>query len=53
MLKREFVSSDEKTVNGKSILAEIQEVFHDDKDWDNEESMSADMIYFRKERMGL
>jgi hypothetical protein len=37
----------------KNILAEIQNMFVNDKGWDNEESMIADMAAFRKERMGL
>ena len=53
MLKREFALCEKKTADNKSILAEIQEMFHDDKGWDNEESMIADMAAFRKERMGL
>ena len=42
-----------KTANSKSILAEIQGMFQDDKGWDDEESMIADMAAFRKECMGL
>ncbi len=42
-----------KAENSKNILAEIQGMFQDDKGWDNEESMIADMAAFRKERMGL
>ena len=42
-----------KAENSKSILAEIQGMFQDDKGWDSEESMIADMAAFRKERMGL
>jgi hypothetical protein len=37
----------------KNILAEIQEIFVNDKGWDSEESMIADMAAFRRERMGL
>ena len=42
-----------KAANSKSILEEIQGMFQDDKGWDDEESMIADMAAFRKERMGL
>lgn len=42
-----------KAENSKSILAEIQGMFQDDKGWKDEESMIADMAAFRKERMGL
>ena len=42
-----------KAENSKNILAEIQGMFQNDKGWDNEESMIADMAAFRKERMGL
>ena len=42
-----------KAENSKNILAEIQGMFQDDKGWDSEESMIADMAAFRKERMGL
>lgn len=34
-------------------LAHIQEMFKENKGWDSEESMLADMAAFRKERMGL
>ncbi len=37
----------------KELLAQIQESFKDDKGWDCEESMLADMAAFRRERMGL
>lgn len=37
----------------KELLAQIQESFKDDKGWDSEESMLADMAAFRRERMGL
>lgn len=42
-----------KATDSKNILAEIQGMFQDDKGWDDEESMIADMAAFRKERMGL
>lgn len=42
-----------KAADSKNILAEIQGMFQDDKGWDDEESMIADMAAFRKERMGL
>ena len=42
-----------RAADSKNILAEIQGIFQDDKGWDDEESMIADMAAFRKERMGL
>lgn len=45
--------TEKKKIDCKTVLAEIQEVFHDDKGWDNEESMIADMAAFRKERIEL
>lgn len=37
----------------KELLTQVQEIFKDDKGWDSEESMIADMAVFRRERMGL
>jgi len=37
----------------KEVLSQIQEIFQEDKGWDSEESMLADMAAFRRERMGL
>lgn len=34
-----------------NALAEIQNMFSDDKGWNSEEEMLADMAKFRKERM--
>lgn len=42
-----------RVAESKETLAQIQEMFIDDKGWDSEESMLADMAAFRKERMGL
>ena len=42
-----------KAINSKKILAEIQDIFQDDKGWENEEAMIKDLATFRKERMGL
>ena len=42
-----------KAADSKSILAEIQGMFQGDTGWNDEESMIADMVAFRKERMGL
>ncbi len=42
-----------KAEESKNILAEIQKMFQDDKGWDSEESMIADMAAFRRERMRL
>lgn len=40
-----------KAMESKKILAEIQEIFSEDKGWNSEESMIKDMVAFRKERM--
>ena len=37
----------------KEILSQIQGMFSNDKGWESEESMLAEMAAFRKERMGL
>lgn len=37
----------------KEYLSQVQEIFKEDKGWDSEESMIADMAAFRRERMGL
>ena len=42
-----------KAINSKKILAEIQDIFQDDKGWESEEAMLKDMASFRKERIGL
>ena len=42
-----------RAADSKNILTEIQSMFKDDKGWDDEESMIADLATFRKERMGL
>lgn len=42
-----------RVAESKETLAQIQEMFIDDKGWDSEESMLADMAAFRKDRMGL
>lgn len=42
-----------KAAESKKILSEIQDLFEDDKGWDSEESMIADMAVFRRERMNL
>lgn len=36
-----------------NALAEIQNMFSDDKGWNSEEEMLADMAKFRKERMKI
>ena len=46
----------ENTVRVKKsvdALTEIQSMFAEDKGWDSEESMLADMAEFRRERMKL
>lgn len=37
----------------KEILSQIQGIFQEDKGWDSEEAMIADMAAFRRRRMGL
>lgn len=37
----------------KAIVSQIQEVFKNDRGWNSEENMLADMAAFRRERMGL
>lgn len=45
-------SRKKKRVEGdKHVLTEIQMMFKDDKGWDNEGDMLADMAEFRRERM--
>ena len=39
-----------RLIQNRKILAEIQEMFKDDKGWPDEESMIADMAAFRRER---
>ena len=51
----EFLSNSRKKERANksvSTLKEIQNMFSDDKGWDSEESMIADMAEFRKERLG-
>lgn len=42
-----------KAAEDKEILAQIQGMFENDKGWNDEESMIADMAEFRRERMEL
>ncbi len=37
----------------KKLLSQIQVMFEEDKGWNDEESMLADMAAFRRKRMGL
>jgi hypothetical protein len=39
--------------NNQKILSEIQGMFAEEKGWDSEEEMIADMARFRKERTAL
>lgn len=34
-------------------MSQIQVMFEEDKGWEDEDSMLADMVAFRRERMGL
>ena len=43
----------EKSRESKKILEEIQQMFSDDKGWNSEDEMLAEMAEFRKERMKL
>ena len=50
----QYLSETRKKKNveeNKAILKEIQNIFSDDSGWDSEESMIADMVAFRKDRM--
>ncbi len=52
----QFLSDKRKSENANKnseTLKNIQAMFADDKGWDSEESMIADMAAFRRERMGL
>ncbi|MDO4336870.1 MAG: hypothetical protein Q4C91_02150 [Eubacteriales bacterium] len=40
-----------KVEKSKAALAEIQDMFADDKGWDSEEDMLADMAEFRRRRL--
>lgn len=42
-----------KAKESNEILSQIQGLFSDNKGWDSEEQMLADMAAFRKKRMGL
>lgn len=42
-----------KAQESKEILSQIQGMFNEDKGWESEENMIADMAAFRRERMGL
>ncbi|SEH23119.1 hypothetical protein [Selenomonas sp. KH1T6] len=42
-----------KAEDSRKILAEIQNMFSDDKGWNSEQDMIEDMAKFRRERSGL
>jgi len=42
-----------KAADSRKILAEIQNMFQEDKGWDSEQAMIEDMAQFRRERNGL
>ena len=50
-----LVSSRKKkrSEESKNTLAEIQKMFVEDKGWDSEESMIAEIAAFRRQRMNL
>jgi hypothetical protein len=45
-----YSRKNKKATDSKKLLSEIQGMFSDDKGWDSEESMIADMAAFRRER---
>ena len=40
-----------KAQESKALMAEIQDIFAEDKAWESEENMIEDMAAFRRERM--
>ena len=51
-----FLSDSRKKARAKKaaeIMEQIQSVIGDDKGWESEDEMLADMAAFRRERMGL
>lgn len=40
-----------KAERSKAVMKEIQEMFADDKGWESEEEMLADMAEFRRKRL--
>lgn len=38
---------------GRQVMGQIQEMFNDDKGWNSEEDMLADMADFRRSRQGI
>lgn len=52
----QFLSDSRKKMRAKKaagIMDEIQTVIGDDRGWESEEEMLADMAKFRKERLGV
>jgi hypothetical protein len=45
-----YSRKNKKATDSQNILSEIQNMFSDDKGWDSEDDMIADMAAFRKER---
>ena len=43
----------EKSRESRKLMEEIQQMFSDDKGWNSEDEMLADMAEFRRERMKL
>ena len=43
----------EKSRESRKLMEEIQQMFSDDKGWNSEDEMLAEMAEFRKERMKL
>lgn len=52
-MSSDVIMINEKAKESNEILSQIQGLFSDDKGWDSEEQMLADMAAFRKKRMGL
>ncbi|MBD5450339.1 MAG: hypothetical protein HDR28_09375 [Lachnospiraceae bacterium] len=51
-----YILSDERkkrAQESKILLSQIQVMFEEDKGWEDEDSMLADMAAFRRERIGL
>lgn len=42
-----------QALESKEVLLQIQGMFKDDRGWNSEKDMIADMAAFRRERMGL
>lgn len=50
IMLNEILEKEKRAEESNEILARIQSLFSDDKGWDNEEQMLADMAVFRKRK---